>query len=81
MSEKNKKSVNRAVVYSFLVKFITENGYPPSVREICNGVGVKSPSIVFDILKGLDSLGLIHVEPNKPRAIRINGYEFRKIET
>lgn len=67
-------------VYAFLVEYVTNNGYPPTIREICDGVGVKSTQTVCTHLKRLQSMGLIHTEETKPRAIRLVGYKFVKEE-
>lgn len=59
-------------VYDFLLEFTKTNGYPPSVREICKAVSLKSPSTVHGHLKRLEKKGLIYRDPTKPRAIVIN---------
>ncbi len=48
-----------------------EKGYPPSVREICDAVGLKSTSTVHGHLSRLEKKGLIRRDPTKPRAIEI----------
>lgn len=50
---------------------IEVNGYAPSVREICNKVGLKSTSTVHTHMKTLEKLGFIRKEPTKPRAIAV----------
>ena len=59
-------------VYDFLLEFTKTNGYPPSVREICKAVSLKSTSTVHGHLKRLEKNGLIYRDPTKPRAIVIN---------
>ena len=59
-------------VYDFLLEFTKTNGYPPSVREICKAVSLKSTSTVHVHLKSLEKKGLIYRDPTKPRAIVIN---------
>lgn len=68
----------RRKIYNFLIKFMTKNGYAPSVREICEGTDLKSTSSVRHHLLVLNDMGKIHMENNKTRAIKIIGYEFRK---
>lgn len=68
----------RKKIYDFLVEFITENGYSPSIREICQAVGLSSTSSVHSQLMMLERMGKIHIELRKTRAIKIIGYEFRK---
>ena len=46
-------------IYDYILSFAQENGYPPSVREIAQHVGLKSPSTVHFHLKGLREAGLI----------------------
>lgn len=67
-------------VYDYLVEYIKENGYAPSVREICEGVGLKSTSSVYSHLSTLKKEGKIKMRGNSPRAIHVIGYEFVKKE-
>lgn len=67
-------------IYNFLVEFIKENGYPPSVREIAAGSGLKSTSTVYEYLEMLEMIGKIEIKRKTTRAIRLVGYEFRKVE-
>ncbi len=60
-------------IYDYIMKSIREQGFPPSVREIGDAVGLRSPSTVHAHLKYLDALGLIDRESHKTRAIRIPG--------
>ena len=60
---------------------ILTKGYPPSVREICDAVGLKSTSTVHGYLERLEKKGLIRRDPTKPRAIEIlddTTYVFKK---
>lgn len=67
-------------IYDFLVKFITNNGYSPSVREIREAVGLKSTSSVYNHLIMLKMIGKIDIKENTSRAIRLIGYKLVKIE-
>jgi len=58
-------------IYDFIKKYIIDKGYPPSVREICNAVGLKSTSTVHGHLERLEKKGLIKRNPTKPRAIEL----------
>lgn len=60
-------------IHRFLVEFTEQSGYPPSVREICAAVDLKSPSTVHSHLRKLEAAGLITIENNKTRAIKIEG--------
>ena len=46
-------------IYDYIISFTSVHGYPPSVREIWEHVGLKSPSTVHFHLKGLEEKGLI----------------------
>jgi repressor LexA len=48
---------------------VEDRGYPPSVREIGEGVGLTSPSSVAHQLKTLERLGYLRKDPNRPRAL------------
>ena len=51
---------------------IVKRGYPPSVREICKAVSLRSTSSVHAHLESLEKKGLIRKDPAKPRTIEIN---------
>ena len=48
-----------------------ERGYPPTVREICEQVGLASPSSVVHQLRALETRGYIRRDPNRPRALEV----------
>jgi repressor LexA len=50
---------------------VTERGYPPSIREICDAVGLTSTSSVHSQLETLEKKGYIRRDPTKPRAIEV----------
>jgi repressor LexA len=56
-------------IYDYLLSCIREQGYPPSVREIADAVGLKSPSTVHFHLKHLEEAGYIEKGAGKGRAI------------
>jgi repressor LexA len=58
-------------ILSFIKKEIQDKGYPPSVREIGEAVGLKSPASVHSHLKSLEKLNFIRRDPSKPRAIEV----------
>ena len=58
-------------IYEFLKAYTENKGYPPSVREICEAVSLKSTSTVHGHLKRLEKKGLIKRDPSKPRALEI----------
>ena len=62
-------------VLDFLRETVADRGYPPSVREIGEAVGLSSPSTVHSHLNALVEAGMIRKDPTKPRAIEILGDE------
>ena len=71
----------REEIYNFLIKYMTENGYAPTVREIGEAVGLKSTSSVYNHLQVLEVLGKIKMGNGyKPRAIQLIGYELKKVK-
>ena len=74
MSRKNKTaSVRCAEIYKYIKDFLMKKGYPPSVREIGEEVGLSSSSTVHSYLHMLEADGKIHRDPTKPRAIELVG--------
>lgn len=67
-------------IYEFLKKYTEDKGYPPSVREICEAVSLRSTSTVHGHLKRLEKKGLIHRDPTKPRALEISELSMQKRE-
>lgn len=66
-------------VLEYLKKQIINKGYPPSVREICDAVGLRSTSSVHAHLETLEKNGYIRRDPTKPRAIEIVDDNFNTI--
>ena len=58
-------------ILEFIKACILKKGYPPTVREICEKVQLKSTSSVHSHLEQLEKNGYIHRDPTKPRAIEI----------
>lgn len=61
----------QAAVLEFIKRVWAEKGYAPSLREICDGVGLKSTSTVHNHLKSLEELGYIRRNNSKQRAIEV----------
>lgn len=66
-----KLSARQMKILDFIKKEVKEKGYPPSVREIAEAVGLASSSTVHGHLDRLEKRGLIRRDPAKPRAIEI----------
>lgn len=58
-------------ILQFIKDQLCEKGYPPSVREICSAVGLRSTSTVHGHLERLEKKGYIRRDPTKPRAIEV----------
>lgn len=58
-------------ILKYITKEIKKKGYPPSVREIGQAVGLKSSSTVHAHLEKLQSLGYLRRDPTKPRALEV----------
>jgi repressor LexA len=65
------KKDKQTEIYHFIISQIREKGYPPSVREICKGVGLSSTSTVHGHLERLEKKGMIRRDSTKPRTIEI----------
>src|ERR1700747_557700 len=62
-------------IWSYLVSYVDDHGYPPTVREIGEAVGLASPSTVHAHLANLERRGLPPRAPTKPRALELVGRE------
>jgi repressor LexA len=62
-------------VYHYLLDFLTENTYQPSVREIGRKFRIKSTKTVSEILQSLANKGYIERDPSRSRGVRLLGYE------
>jgi repressor LexA len=59
-------------IWAFLTEYVDRHGYPPTVREIGEAVGLASPSTVHAHLANLERAGLLRRDPTKPRALELN---------
>ena len=59
-------------VYDYIVECVREQGYPPSVREICAALDLKSPSTAHFHIKHLEELGYLERSAGKGRAIKLS---------
>ena len=71
----SKISSRQLAIMDFIKSEVREKGYPPSVREIGESVGLASSSTVHGHLERLEKKGLIRRDPTKPRAIEILGMD------
>jgi len=62
-------------IWDYVVEYVDRHGYPPTVREIGQAVGLASPSTVHAHLANLERAGLLRRDPTKPRALELIGRE------
>jgi repressor LexA len=60
-------------IWQYLIQYVDDHGYPPTVREIGDAVGLASPSTVHAHLANLERAGLLRRDPTKPRALELVG--------
>jgi repressor LexA len=58
-------------IYDFVLNYVERHGYPPTVREIGEAVGLASPSTVHAHLANLERAGYLKRDPTKPRALEV----------
>lgn len=61
----------QAEILTFIQEKVIENGYPPTVREICKATGLASSSTAHGHLIHLEEKGYIHRDPSKSRTIKV----------
>lgn len=76
-----KISVKQQEILDYIKEEILKKGYPPTVREICETVHLKSTSSVHSHLETLEKNGYIRRDPTKPRAIEICDDSFQAVRT
>ena len=64
----------RQKILDYISAYTDDNGYPPSVREICQAVGLRSPSTVHSHLKILQDAGLLEKGEGKTRSITLKNH-------
>ena len=74
-----KISAKQQQILNFIKSEITQKGYPPTVRNICEAVNLRSTSSVHAHLETLERNGYIRRDPAKPRAIEILDNSFNGI--
>lgn len=70
----------RKMIVKFIIQYINEHGYPPSMQEIGEGIGKKAKSCICRNIKILIQSGELETDAREgtPRAIRVPGYKFVK---
>ena len=78
MAENNSLTKRQSDVLNFIKKYTALHGFPPTIREICEGVNLSSPATVFVHIKNLEKLGYVRSSNNKFRTLELlvdNEYE------
>lgn len=76
-----KISKKQEQILDYIKNCILSKGYPPTVRDICEAVGLKSTSSVHAHLETLELNGYIRRDPTKPRAIEIIDDSFQMVRS
>lgn len=71
MAKRGRKGEKQHEILEFIYEEVSDRGYPPTVREICNATGLASTSTVHGHLSRLEKHGYILRDPAKPRAIEV----------
>lgn len=72
------KKVHRKIL-DYIIRYIEEHQYSPTVREIAEGTGYASASTLFNHMMDMKKAGLIHYVDSSPRTITVPGYQYVKV--
>ncbi len=59
-------------VLDYINRYSDENGFPPTVRDMCRDLGIKSTATAYDYVNRLRDMGLLNKAENKKRAVAVN---------
>lgn len=79
MAKRGRKGEKQHEILEFIYQEVSDRGYPPTVREICNATGLASTSTVHGHLSRLEKQGFISRDPAKPRAIEVTEKGIKKL--
>lgn len=79
MAKRGRKGEKQHEILAFIHEQVSDRGYPPTVREICNATGLASTSTVHGHLSRLEDHGYIVRDPSKPRAIEVTESGLKKL--
>jgi repressor LexA len=68
-------------IFDYVKQYVSDHGYPPTVRDIGKAIGLTSSSTVHAHLANLEKLGLLRRDPTKPRAIEVLKDKARQVVT
>ncbi len=66
-------------VLGYINRYIDDNGFPPTVRDMCRDLGIKSTATAYDYINRLRDMGLLEKAQNKKRAVAVRGEASVKI--
>ena len=66
-------------VLDFINQYGEENGFPPTVRDICRELGIKSTATAYSYLNRLNDMGLLNKAENKKRAVTLKSGDTVKV--
>lgn len=70
----------RKDIYLYIIRYLKEHDYPPSIPEIAAGLSISSHTVQNHFGELLESGLLATDNPGAPRAYRVTGYKFRKVK-
>ncbi len=79
MAKRGRKGEKQLEILKYIYEEVSNRGYPPTVREICNATGLASTSTVHGHLSRLEKQGFLLRDPSKPRAIEVTESGLKKI--
>lgn len=79
MAKRGRKGEKQHEILEYIYEEVSDRGYPPTVREICNATGLASTSTVHGHLSRLEDQGYIVRDPAKPRAIEVTSKGLNKL--
>ena len=79
-SEDKRMKEREKRILEYMKKEIREKGYPPTVREICSALGIKSTSTVHKDIANLEKEGYLRKDPARPRALLVVDEGFDQLE-
>lgn len=79
MAKRGRQGAKQQEILAFIHEEVSDRGYPPTVREICDATGLASTSTVHGHLSRLETHGYIVRDPAKPRAIEVTNSGLNKL--
>lgn len=71
-----KLTKKQTILLDFIKEYLAVHNYSPSYREICAGLGLKSPASVAEHVDNLVALGVLKRDPNSPRSLSVVDVSF-----